>query len=75
MKKQRTQLIIGIGLSAFFLWLAFRRVDFQHLWVTLKGINYWWLIPFIIVTLLSMYVRAIRWKYLFMPRYLSLIHI
>lgn len=69
MKKQRTQLAIGIVLSAFFLWLAFRRVDFQHLWVTLKGINYWWLIPFIIITLLSMYVRAIRWKYLFMPRY------
>lgn len=69
MKRHHTQLFIGLLLSAFFLWLAFRRVDFRLLWSTLRSINFWWFIPFVIITLLGMYVRAIRWKYFFLPRY------
>ncbi len=62
-------MIIGLLLSAFFLWLAFRRVDFKEIWVTIKTINFWWFIPFIVVTMVSFYTRAIRWRYLFLPRY------
>ncbi len=69
MKKQWLHLFIGCLISAFFLWLAFRKVDFQTLWVTLRSINYWWTIPFVVVTLLSMYVRSIRWHYLLLPSY------
>ena len=69
MKKQWLHLFIGCLISAFFLWLAFRKVDLQTLWVTLGSINYWWTIPFVVVTLLSMYARAVRWHYLLLPSY------
>lgn len=69
MKGQHLKFIIGCLLSAFFLWLALRKVDFKTLWQTLAAINYWWTIPFVIITLLSMYVRALRWHYLLLPNY------
>ncbi len=69
MKKQWVHLFIGCLISAFFLWLAFRNVDFKTLWVTLASINYWWTLPFVVVTLLSMYVRTMRWHYLLLPSY------
>ncbi len=69
MKKRHIQLLVGIILSVIFLYLAFRRVDFARLWETLRSINFWWFIPFVIVTLISMYFRAIRWHFLFLPRY------
>lgn len=69
MKKQWLKFLIGCLISAFFLWLAFRRVDFKTLWATLETINYWWTIPFVIITMLSMYVRTMRWHYLLLPSY------
>jgi uncharacterized protein (TIRG00374 family) len=69
MKGHRLKFIIGCLMSVFFLWLALRRVDFATLWQTLRTINYWWTIPFLIITLVSMYARALRWHYLLRPTY------
>lgn len=70
MKKRHIQLIIGLLLSIFFLYLSFKRVEFIKLWETLKSIQYVYVIPFTVITLFSMYLRAIRWKYFLLPKFL-----
>lgn len=67
MKQHHKHLLIGFGISAFFLWLAFRNVNFSLLWTTLKQVNYLYVIPFLVVTFGSMYVRALRWHYFLRP--------
>ncbi len=68
-KKKTLNLVIGCTLSAVFLYLAFRNVEFHKLAGVLKSINYWWTIPFVIITVLGMYVRAMRWRWFLKPRY------
>ena len=64
MKKKLT---IGILISLIFLYLAFRKVDYSELWGALKGANYWWIIPNIILGIFSMWMRACRWKFMVDP--------
>jgi uncharacterized protein (TIRG00374 family) len=63
--KKRT--IFGLLISAVFLYLAFRKVDFTLLGESLKRAEYIWLIPAFILMLLSIVFRAMRWKYLLKP--------
>lgn len=55
---------VGILLSLIFLYFAFKGINFQELVDTLAGANYYWLVLFFLVQLLSHLVRAWRWKYL-----------
>jgi len=68
-KSQKKLLYVGFGLaiSALFIWLLFRGVDFEELVLALKGANYYWLIPNIILIVLTMYLRAFRWKLMIDP--------
>jgi uncharacterized protein (TIRG00374 family) len=59
--------ILGILISAIFLFLAFRKVHLRELRIALGYANYVYLIPSIILLLLSMLLRAIRWRYLLRP--------
>jgi glycosyltransferase 2 family protein len=63
----KKKLIIGILISLVFLYLAFRKVDYSELWGALKGANYWYIIPNIVLGLLSMWMRAYRWKFMVNP--------
>ena len=67
--KKTLKFIIGCALSIFFLFLAFRNVEFRRLAQVFRTINYWWIIPFILITLLSMYMRSIRWRWILKSRY------
>jgi len=67
MKKKYTQFIIGLLLSIVFLYVSFRNVELKKIWETIKSINYWWAIPFLIINTSSMYIRAMRWKILLEP--------
>ncbi len=58
---------IGMLVSLIFLYLAFRKVDYTQLWQALKGANYWFIIPNVILTIFSMWMRAFRWKYMVNP--------
>jgi uncharacterized protein (TIRG00374 family) len=58
---------IGIIISIVFLFLFFRKVDFYELWRTLKGVNYIYLIPSVLLLPLIFLIRAERWKYLLIP--------
>ena len=65
--KKRLNLIIGVIISAIFIYLAFRRVSYVEIWDSLKHANYWLILPNMIVMILLMYIRAERWKYLLTP--------
>ena len=65
--KNRIQLAVGIGISLVFLWLALRGVNPQELWQAVKDFNWLLAIPFVALTMLSMWVRAWRWRYILLP--------
>ena len=63
----KKKFLIGMLVSLVFLYLAFRKVDYTELWQALKGANYWFIIPNVILTIFSMWMRAFRWKYMVNP--------
>jgi uncharacterized membrane protein YbhN (UPF0104 family) len=50
----KKKLIIGIIISLVFLYLAFRKVDWSELWLALKGAQYWYIVPNVILVIFSM---------------------
>ena len=67
MKNPRIQLAFGIALSLVFLYLALRGVNPHLLWMAVSTFNWWWAVPFVGLTVLSMWLRAWRWHYLLSP--------
>ncbi len=63
----KKKLAIGILISLVFLYLAFRKVNYSDLWLALKGANYWYILPNMILVILSMWMRACRWKFMVNP--------
>lgn len=51
-----------VGLAALLLFLALRGIDTSEFKETLRTANYFWLIPLVVVTLLSHWFRAMRWS-------------
>ena len=66
MKKNLMQLF-GLLISAALLLFLFYKVDFRQLGIALKEANYWWLIPNIILIMVTMVFRAYRWKHMVEP--------
>ena len=65
--KQTVQAIVFLALAVFLLWLSFRDIDFKDLWAVLRKADYWWLLPAVIVSILSFWIRARRWILLIEP--------
>lgn len=63
----KKKFIIGVAISLVFLYLAFRKVDFPELWSALKGANYWYILPNVVLVIASMWMRAYRWKFMVNP--------
>ena len=55
---------IGIGISAIFLFLAFRGQDFGEIGDALRQTAIWWVIPALALYFTGVYLRAIRWRIL-----------
>jgi len=66
-KNNKIKLVIGLLISALFLYLAFRKVDFGEMLHTFKKANYWYFIPVVLIMFLSHFLRALRWRYLLDP--------
>jgi len=58
---------LGLLISAVFMFLAFREINYADLWQTLRTARLWWLVPGLIIYLGSMLVRSWRWGYLLNP--------
>lgn len=65
MKKH--SVVIGLLISAVFLYLAFRRIDFRELSQHLMSARHWYLIPASVLTVAALWIRAIRWGLLLHP--------
>jgi glycosyltransferase 2 family protein len=61
------KLWVGIAISAFFLFLLFRKIDFDKLIAAFRQLDYRYLPPAIALTFVSYFLRAVRWRYLLMP--------
>ncbi|QTA85161.1 lysylphosphatidylglycerol synthase transmembrane domain-containing protein [Desulfonema magnum] len=55
-------LILGIGVSAAGLYLAFRNVPFSELIIYLTSIDYFWILPAVLAGLISFMLRVLRWQ-------------
>ena len=58
---------VGFVISAIFLYFAFREIDYQELWSTLRKIKAIWLLPGLSVYFLGVLARTWRWQYLLKP--------
>ncbi|NTU76159.1 MAG: hypothetical protein HGA86_08575, partial [Anaerolineaceae bacterium] len=65
--KNRWQLILGVLVSLFFVWLAVQGLHLQEVWFYLRTANYIWLLPGIAVYFLAVVARTWRWHYLLRP--------
>jgi len=57
----------GFAVSILFAYFFFRNVDFRELWIAFQSVNYVYTIPIMLINLLSLWIRAVRWRYLLNP--------
>lgn len=67
MKIKRWHVWLGVIISAVFLWLAFRKVDFSEVWRQLKTANLVYVALGILSYFLALVVRTWRWQVLLSP--------
>jgi uncharacterized protein (TIRG00374 family) len=65
--RRRLNFLLGILISAFFVYLAFRRVQIREIYYSLKHANYLLILPNMAVVILTMVIRAERWRHLLEP--------
>lgn len=65
--KKMLSVAIGVVISILLLWALFRNIDFAELTRALKGANYVWLLPNILLIIFTMYLRSLRWKFMMAP--------
>ena len=63
MKRKHWQLLIGLLVSAFFIYLALPGLHLSEVAAALRTANYWWLIPGILVYFVGLGVRTWRWHF------------
>lgn len=63
----KLKLWLGILISVVFIWLAFRKIDYNELWIGLTKADYIYLLPAILINIVQIYLRALRWGYLIEP--------
>ncbi len=66
-RKRTISFAIGILISAVFLFLILRKVEYDRLYSALQSADYIWIIPNIVFVVLAMYQRAERWKWMLLP--------
>lgn len=61
------QYVFFLGLGIFLLWLTLRKSDWNAIIADLSGAKYIYLIPAVLMLLISHFIRALRWKILMEP--------
>jgi hypothetical protein len=64
---KRWQVLLGLIISAVFIWLALRGLKLNEVVDGLRSANYIWLLPGIAVYFLAVIIRTWRWHYLLKP--------
>lgn len=63
----KRRFFLGLFISLVFLYFAFRGVDYHELWSALRGVNFFYLLLFMLAVIALMGVRAYRWKFMVDP--------
>ena len=61
-KKMTISFIGGVLISAVALYFAFKNVPLAELFNYLASINYFWVLPAVLVSVFSFMLRAVRWQ-------------
>jgi uncharacterized protein (TIRG00374 family) len=61
--KRALQLLIGLLVSAFFIYLALPGLHLAEVMAALRTANYWWILPGIGVYFVGLWARSWRWHY------------
>jgi len=64
MRSKRVHLFAGLIIIALSLFFAFRGVSINELTDALMKADYYYLIPAIVIVIISFYLRALRWRFL-----------
>ncbi|MCX7626750.1 MAG: flippase-like domain-containing protein [Candidatus Sumerlaeaceae bacterium] len=67
LKNPKFQFSIGVVISVLALAWTLRPVRLSELWAAIVSFKWGWSIPFLVLTFLSMWFRALRWHYLMLP--------
>ncbi|HYD50548.1 MAG TPA: lysylphosphatidylglycerol synthase transmembrane domain-containing protein [Terriglobales bacterium] len=67
MNNRALKIGLSIAISVVFLYIAARDVDWPLAYAALASAEYWWAIPITAVTVLQIYLRAVRWRVLLRP--------
>ena len=64
---KRFRLWIGIIISILCLYIAFQGLHFGDFWQVIQSVNYWWIIPSVMVYTLAVVIRTWRWRSMLRP--------
>lgn len=67
MRNPKVQFAIGVIISAIALAWTLRPVALKDLWAAVSSFQWVWAGPFLLLTFLSMWMRALRWRFLMQP--------
>jgi glycosyltransferase 2 family protein len=65
--RRNWQFLLAVVISAFFVWLAVRKLDLRLVAQYLREGNYWWILPGVVVYFFAVWARTWRWHYLLRP--------
>jgi glycosyltransferase 2 family protein len=57
------QLLVGIAISAFFIWLTLPGLHLAQVLTALRSANYIWIVPGVLVYFVGLWARTWRWHY------------
>ena len=64
MKRQHFQLLIGLGVSAVFIYYLLPGLKLSEVGAALRTANYWWIAPGVAVYFAGLWARTWRWHYM-----------
>lgn len=59
--------VISALITVVFLYIAFRGIDLDLLFISIKSANYWWMLIMFVLLMISHFFRAWRWRYMLNP--------
>lgn len=58
------KITLGVLISLFFVMILVDNLEWNKIWTALDSINYFIIIPAIVIQLSSYWIRSVRWKYI-----------
>ena len=65
--KKNLPIVLGVAISALFLWLSLRGLNLADVWGIIGEAEFIWLLPSVAVYFIAVWIRSWRWHYLIKP--------